>query len=519
MNEPEAVDARRPADRVELALFGLVAATVLFFLFFRLGSVPAGSFSDEVSAGFNARCIDRTLRDQYGTLLPLFFRALEDYKSPLFIYAVALTEGVLGPSPIAVRLPSALYAIGTAVLLFFLLRSLTRSSVLARWMALLSLLVPSLFFYARSGFSEASSLPFWLVLALWMLRRFERIPSHRRAAIAGACIGLVTYSYTTARLLAPLLLAAACLSFWLAPRFRRFVAAMLAGGAALGAPMAVFMLVHPGAVDKRFREAVSVWRDHPTTRVAVERIVGTYFQHLASLDFLFRTGQHLDWVNAGEGLLPLWLFAPVVLGIASLWRRRKDAYFRVLSALWLISPIPVALTWENLPHTTRYLHFAIVALVVGALALSDAIAAVRPSRGTLALMLVAALGEGALSLRTYFVDYATRFANEGGYDDDMGNALQLAFARRKTGEPVYLPGSFFDISGVRIAFYADLDPVAYRTKKLDDVGIHASGWHRPEKGAIVVEPGRSAPSGGARLLGTASRPNGTVVWSVYRVPS
>jgi hypothetical protein len=300
------------------------------------------------------------------------------------------------------------------------------------------------------------------------------------------------------------------------PRYRRFLPAMALTGAAIGLPTAVFIMKHPNALDQRFREAVSVWRDHPTTGEVAKRITGTYFQHLASLDFLFRTGSHTDWVNIGEGLLPLWLFAPLVLGIGSLWRRRKEPFYRVLVALWLFSPIPVSLTWENLPHTNRYLHFGAIALVVGALGLADFIDAARPRRALLAGLVCAALGEGALSLRTYFDDYATRFANAGGYDNDMGRALETVFANRKHAEQVYLPPTFFDLSGVRIAFYADMDPVDFRTTRFDDLGIHFNSG-RFDAGAIVVMYGSQAPAGGS-LLGKADRPNGMVAWSVYRMP-
>src|ERR1700735_2486091 len=82
----------------EWLAFGICAAALLLSLISTLGRTPTGAFSDECSVGYNARAIDRTLADQYGTPLPLFFRALEDYKSPLFVYAAAVTEAVFGPT-------------------------------------------------------------------------------------------------------------------------------------------------------------------------------------------------------------------------------------------------------------------------------------------------------------------------------------------------------------------------------------------------------------------------------------
>jgi hypothetical protein len=512
-----------PWGRLEILLFLACCAVVTFFLLFKLGDVPAGFFIDENAVGFNARCIDRSLRDQYGVFMPLFFRALEDYKSPLYVYATALIELPLGASTFAVRLTSTVYAIGMAVALFFLIRSLTGRPVLSRWMSLLSLLIPSLFFSARTAISETSSLPFWLTLALLAIRRFQLNPSHRRAALAGAAIGLVTYTYTTARLLAPLLLLATAICFYSERRFRRFLPTLVGAGAALGLPTAIFMLMHPGALDGRFRSSVSVFRDHPSIALGLGRMVSTYFQHLASPDFLFRTGQqgpHSQWLSSGGGFLPLWLFAPLVLGVTSLWAGRSNPFYRLLGLALLISPIPVSLTWGDLPHTSRFLHFAVLAIIVGSIAISEWIQTTRPARWVTVFLLCIALSEGAVNLSNYFVDYAQSFGNVGGYDLGKTDALRLAFAQRKHGEGIFVPHAFFDYDelGRAAAFIGDFDCADFRTRALDDLGVHDLTNRTPTSGSLVVLAGGRPPATESELVGLAKRPNGTVMWSVYRMP-
>ncbi len=505
---------------IEPYAFGLCGAAVLFFLFAWPGDWPPGFFIDEVSVGYNARWVGKTLHDQYGTFLPLFFRALEDYKSPLYVYGAVWPEALFGPSKFAERLTSTLYMLGTSGILFLILRQLTGNRVLARWFALLALLVPSLFFYAHGGFSEASCLPFWMLLAVFTVLQFERQPSLRTAVACGGSIGLMTYAYTTSRLMAPLLLAAVLVFFFRAgARYRRHLPVLGITGALLGLPTAIFMLLHPHELDLRFRTMVSVFRDNPTPGVALGRVVGTYFQHLLSLDFLFRTGQHNAWHNIGEGLLPLWLYAPMLLGAHALWARRRTPFAQVFLVLWAISAIPVALTWENLPHTNRFLHFAAIALVLGALGVDEYLKTARPRAGLVALLLTMALFEGGLMLRTSFVDYWRSFGGGGGYDGGVADALQAVFQRRAPGTPVYLPGDFFDFDGLRVAYFADVPPEDLRAHRLDALGIHRlPGADTAPSGSLVVEKKGAQPPRPAELLAEV-RPPGSdgPLWSVYRL--
>ncbi|MHB8419050.1 MAG: ArnT family glycosyltransferase [Myxococcales bacterium] len=500
---------------IERALWALTAATVSCLYFFRLGQIPPGLFLDETSVGYNARAIGRTLADQYGNSLPLFFRALEDYKSPLYVYASALTEAIFGPTAFAVRLPSALYAIGMAVGLYVLVRRLTAREALARWMAALSLLAPSIFTFGRHAVSETSSFPFWLVLALNALLWLEREPSWRSGVLAGAALGLCTYTYTTGRLLAPLMVAAAALCFYLEPRYRRAVPALLGGGALLGLPMALFMLRHPHTLDKRFH-TLWILKDNPPWTVAASRMAEHYAQHLFSIDFLFRTGDHNLRHNIGVGLLPVWLALPLALGVWSLWQRRSSATARFLLALLALSPIPVSLCHDAWPHASRMLHFVPLAYVVAAIAIEDWLAAANPARALVALGLGLALVEGGTFLHDYFVDYPP--AAQPNFDGGAGEALRIAFAARRGDEPLYAPDGFFVFDGTYFQFWGDLDPVRFRQVGLEGMGIHRAGrGGQYPPGSLVILPGGMRPfSQPAELVGTAERSGGGVAFSVWR---
>ena len=504
-------------SRLELAAFGLLSVAVGLLYFHDLGVVPSGLFCDETSVGYNAWTIGHGLRDGHGVLLPLFFQCFGDFKSPLYVYAAALTVRLFGPTPFAVRLPSVLYALGMALVLHRLLAEWTGNRRVARWTALLSLLCPSIFTFGRHAVSEVSSFPFWLVLAFLMLLRFERGPTARRGALAGLALGACTYSYTTARMLAPLSVAVAAASFALSRPHRRALPAFLGAAALAGLPMGVFMLVHPGMLTQRF-DLISVFRDHPTAGLALRRVLENYRAQLLSPGFLFRTGDHNPRHNVGVGLLPVWLAVPFVLGLAALWERRRGSPLsRFLLVFLLIAPIPAALTDEGIPHASRMLQLAPFAFAVAGLAAADWIERARPPRAALAFVLGLALLEGGIFLGHYFGDYAQR--SQGSFDGGAGEALRVVFAARREGEPLYLSPEIFGLQNTYIEFWGSLDQRELAEKGPDGLGIHRlwGGQGNLPSGALVVSRGAYPPRQPAERIGESDGLGGGVPYSVYRI--
>src|ERR1044071_2254599 len=87
-----------------------------FLYLTRLTSNPPGFYIDESSIAYNAYPLSRTARDEYGDLLPLFFRAFGDYKNPTYVYLLAAIFRVFGPSILIARLVSSLAGIATAAI-------------------------------------------------------------------------------------------------------------------------------------------------------------------------------------------------------------------------------------------------------------------------------------------------------------------------------------------------------------------------------------------------------------------
>lgn len=512
-----AVDVQAPAprrsERFELIAFAVLALAIASAYFYRLGSVPPGLFSDEAADGYSAHAILQTGADEWGTPFPLFFRSFDDYKSPILIYSIVAAEGVFGMNAFAVRLPSTLYAFGMAIAMFFFLRALTGRPKLARWLALLSLLIPAIFTYARIAVSETSCLPFFFVLALHAFLRFESRPTARRAVILGVLFGIITYTYTTSRLLAPLMVATCVLVFIGDAKVRPKLLLVMGAAALVALPMAAFMVIHPHTLDLRFG-TLSAWRDHPPARVLADRIFQNYFNHL-SFAYLFRTGDlELRHSIGGVGLLPLWLFAPFVCGIWVVFTQRSRPIMRYFLVLLVIAPIPVSLC-DGFLHASRTLHMAPLAVVIGAVAVAELLKRTTISIPALALAVAVAAGEGAFFVHRYFTEYPPKAQSH--FDEGMGGALQIAFAARQGEEPIYAPAHFFMAKAVFISFFGAIDPERHQKETPDQLGI----IHLPERGpvprgALVILPGAAVGTQG-QLLGRSLRVgDGAPLWSVFR---
>jgi hypothetical protein len=184
-----------------------------------------------------------------------------------------------------------------------------------------------------------------------------------------------------------------------------------------------------------------------------------------------------------------------------------------------LSPLPVALTWENLPHTGRVFHVIVFAVLTGALGVFDVLLRGGVPRWLPLLLAGGVLLEGAQDIRTYFGHYATEADRVHPMDDEWrGDALQIAFAARHGEEPLYVPEFFFDYDGAYLDFYGDLDPVRRRTEGLTSLGIfNASVSIDATRGGILIVPYGSPPAAGDLLGTTPPRRGKEPAWQVYRL--
>jgi len=342
-----------------------VAGIALLFIGYTSGLSfnPPGFYVDESAIAYNAYVVSRTGAGEYGSRFPLYFQMFTDgftqYVSPTQVYLLALVFRFLPPSILLARTFSAFWMFAACLLLGFLAKRVSGQRKIGLIVTVTSLLTPW-FFEVRGLVLEPHFVPFALVLVLLAVYHAHATPNWnwRAVALIVAALTLLTYCYSSGRMLGPLL--AFGLLFF-ATTTRRFFAVLkiwLLYGITL-IPTFIYNRHHPGALTSRFFAATYMrpgvpWRD------AAYEFVRRYLED-QSLTGLLQTGHphprhHV--IEAGG----VFFFATFVLAMIGLLlvviRHRRDQWWRFVLYGLAISLVPGVVTYEPF-HALRLLAFPV----------------------------------------------------------------------------------------------------------------------------------------------------------------
>src|SRR3989344_4192877 len=184
--------------KVSVLLFCIILLIAVSLRFYQISNLPPSLNWDEVSIGYNAYSILKTARDEWGHFLPLSFRAFGDYKLPLYIYLDVPFVAILGLNEIAVRFPSLLSGIGVVLLVFLILKELTKSIHLSLWGMFISAILPWLVIFSRIAL-EANLALFMATASFYLF-----LLAHRKKSLllySAILLGLSAFSYNSSRIL------------------------------------------------------------------------------------------------------------------------------------------------------------------------------------------------------------------------------------------------------------------------------------------------------------------------------
>jgi len=510
-------DARARRIRAGLALAAVLALGAALRLD-RLAETPAGLFADEAAIAANAWTLGASGRDLAGARLPLYSR-LRSFEvsgqsgivsQPVFQYASVPFVRLFGRTPTAARLPAVAFGVLGIAGAFLLGGALFDRRVGITAAALLSI-APWHLHFSRVGF-EAVSLPALLALAAWQILRGLERP--RSLAFGAALLALATYAYPVARVFVPLL----CVGFALAYGGR-----LLAKRRALAVAALVFAVLElpnlvslsMGADRERLRETLLPWADlrreravgwleergggSPLAasvladrRLLVPFVFAWNYAEYLSPRFLFLEGDPNPRHHPTRlGACPLF-YAPLLLvGLAALWRRRREPASRLL-LWWLFSwPIPAGMTIDA-PHAIRSICALPALEVTAALGFATLAAPALAgrwragSRAAAAALAVAAVAETTAFVRFYHGEY--RLSSAQAWQAGTGPALREVARRRHDHPHSFLSGGIFGIHAFAL-FFGDLDPAELDPRKAPRQQLEARGYR-------IVAPGeavRTAP--------------------------
>lgn len=470
---------------------------------------PPGAYVDETSIGYNAYSILRTGADEHGVSFPLYFKAFSEYKNPVFIYTLVPLIGVFDLSVWTIRLGAALFGLGTALLLGLIVKEDANSRL--SWMVgfVIAGLTPWLFTLSRVSF-EVISFPFFIALAWWCWLRGIKSAAIAWFFVCGLAWGVAIFTYSTARLMAPVIVLALLISYYREikeQRFRPLIAAVPFGLCLL--LLATWMIQHPGALTARFTE-ISVMRDSGDPFIWLGRFFGNYLTYL-SPQFLFLDGDtNLRHHTGFGGELFLVAFPALIAGLAYAWQNRERASTRFVALGFMLFPLAASLTADSSHslRTANALPFAIVIIAWGIRYLHSLIGAQRVLAG--AFVLVAALEAGGFYL-DYFLSYPERA--RAWFNAGLPEAVRVSLQRKESQSDLYYSLQAFRDENfdamvpyiqpyVQFLFFGKLDPKTYQQKGMDGFRIYPlkPDTSLPSKSVLLVKNGEEVFSASGKGL-------------------
>ncbi len=401
-----------------------------------IGSVPPGLYHDEAQNGLDALSV---LTGRF----PLYFEA-NNGREPLFIYLVAFAVGVLGRTPMAVRIPSFFTGVLTLATTYALTQTL-----LGRRSGKWALAVMAVTFWhvhlSRVAF-RAVLLPLLTASYLWQGAKGVRSGRAGHWLAAGVLYGASWYTYMAARF-TPIALAAVLIyGLWYDRRqlLKALRGASLAAAAALLTllPLGLYTLAHPTVVLARSGQ-VSVFSEH----IHSGRFWPTLARHARDTAAMFVVRGDRIWRH-NLSLRPVWdpalgLAFLVGLGL-TLVRFRRDPPVAVILLWTTVMTLPTLLA-EDAPHFLRGVGVLPTAALIPALGLrwlSRGLHRVGRGRlspasrwgrlGVRALPLLLLIGGLSSTVIDYFFRYPSSSLTHHWFEAGPANlAEQLNFARNQ----------------------------------------------------------------------------------------
>lgn len=461
--------------------------------FYALDKIPIGFIPEEISTGWNAYSLLKTGRDEWGNLLPIFFKETGGYKLALNSYLIVPVMAILGPTELAVRIPTAVAGILSVILVYFLTLFLFKKKNIALAASLLLALSPWHISMGRYGVDVNWGIPLFLFGLLTFLKSYRQ---PKLLILSAISFGLSYYTYFnydvfTTLFLGALFLLTAKIQF--APSRRKF--SLLFIGI-----VGIFLLpyiISPTLLT-RFSQATSVSQVGFVNRINEHRgacddyyppvlcrvfynkvtergleLSRNYINHFStSTFFLYGSKLGLSGMPDNWGLFYPLEFLFIVLGIIIIVK--KKMYSRELVLWALLAFIPSSLASEA--HVWRMLTIVPLPHIVAAI---GAVALLHQLRKKSWLV----IGVGvllAVFVSRFWLDYTAYFPFWQAKNSYFGFRSAYAYLLPKAAEydavVVAPPGLGFEQLYIYYVFYSQLDPSILQ-KEIDvDRSVGEGGW-------------------------------------------
>jgi DNA-binding beta-propeller fold protein YncE len=356
---------RKTAKKVLIWTAGLLVLFVLYCV--GLSVNPPGFYVDESGIGYNAYLLSRTGAGEFGPYFPIFFQFFSagytQWVSPSQVYLLALVFLVAPPTVLVTRIFSAFWVFSACLLIGLLAKRISGKTSIGVIVAASALLTPW-FFEVRGVVMEPHFIPMALVLFLYIAYQAQTLEkwTWRQPVTFAASLALLTYSYSSGRMLAPMM-AAGLVFFLTRQRLKYVLLTWVLYGVTL-LPIVIFNWLHPGALTSRFWAATYLRPDMPWITAAFE-FVKRYFEDVSPQCLLDKGDvvmrHHIPGFY-GPFFYSIFFLAAIGLVIV-VARRLQRPWWRFALYGLAIAPIPGALTYEPC-HAMRQLALPVFLVIM-----------------------------------------------------------------------------------------------------------------------------------------------------------
>jgi len=468
--------------RTKVVLFFIIILAS-FLRLWQLTSLPPGFSADEATIGYNAYAILKTGADEYGTKVPLAFKAFSDYQAPFYTYLTVPFVKFLGLNELAVRLPSAIFGILTVVIVYLLVLRLFGFQLLALLSAFFAAISPYLIFFSRGAW-QANLATFFITLGFYFfvvgLENSKYLPFSVLAFIASL------YSYQSPRLLVPIIGVFLILFYWkkLWTQKRAILVSFILG-LLFFAP--IIFILSGTAGQARFK-GVSIFSDpgpvnrinqlrgeHSNPNGFLSKVLHNKIQTFAIItirnhlehfdkDFLFFKGDPVGRQNVPEmGVTYLFDIILLPLGLIFVFRRGLLDKAKII-LLWLaVAPMASAFTFQT-PNALRAANMAVPLVIVsslGAFWLFEVISKRNMLAKIFCFLLIGSILGFSVGkfLHQYFVHLPKQYGLE--WESGFGKMINFVKENEDNYQKIIITNRY-DQPYILTLFYLKYDPKTYQ---------------------------------------------------------
>ncbi len=393
--------------------FIVLSIAVIFFHVWNIDSLPKGLYVDEASIGQNAANIKANLQDQHGQFMPIYFEALGDFKSPIYIYTTSIVFQITGISDLSLRLTSALFFLILITGTMILVKKVFPKHPITLLYSLLALgTLPWFFTFSRIGFENIAQPALYVWALLCIYTAYQQAATKTTiyySLAAGLLTGFAFYTSSTSRFLSFALIIGLMIVYRSKDYWKRHVLFLSAFIVSL-IPYLYFSANNPGLQQKL--GFISYFYASDLTLLQKLNVLIVNYLSYFDPGFLLIAGDsnlrhHTG--SMGQLFLAVALLAVVGISFVIILRDSHHKYFGWLLFIGaLTAPLAAAITDQSHAQLSLMFGFYILLLSVYGVAALEYLpkSSIKwASIGTLSLILII---QGAFYLTNYFTAYPTQ---------------------------------------------------------------------------------------------------------------